>query len=92
MGLKEGCGIYFYISGAKYDGEWSGDKMHGQDQYLFLGPYVNGKCMGKNRYLYASTGKIYESNWADDGKRVGDQALVDLLGVALSSPTTPQLS
>ncbi len=57
-----------------------------------MGPYVNGKCMGKNQYLYASAGKTFESNWADDGKRAGDQALVNLLAVALLSPTTPQPS
>ena len=38
--------------------------MHWQNQYLFangdrfVGPYVNGKCMGKSRYLYVSTGMM----------------------------------
>ena len=51
MDLKEDCGIYSYISGAKYDGEWICNKMHWQSQYLytngdrFVGPYVSDKCM-----------------------------------------------
>ena len=58
------------VSGAKYDGEWSGDKMHGQGQYLFangdcfVGPYVNGKCMVRMPLLgkhMSQTGRMMAS-------------------------------
>jgi hypothetical protein len=38
---REGRGVYSYLKGEKYDGEWYADKMHGRGRYT----YATGKVI-----------------------------------------------
>ena len=55
-------GIYTYDDGAKYVGEWKGDKKHGQGTYTwpsgssYVGEWKDGKKHGQGTYTYQTGG------------------------------------
>jgi hypothetical protein len=54
---REGRGVYSYLKGEKYDGEWYADKMHGRGRYTYAtGKVIDGvwrddKPHGKGMYV-----------------------------------------
>jgi hypothetical protein len=66
-------GIYTYDDGAKYVGEWKGDKKHGQGTYTwpsgssYVGEWKDGKKHGQGTYTY-QTGGSYIGEYKNDKK------------------------
>jgi hypothetical protein len=66
-------GIYTYDDGAKYVGEWKGDKKHGQGTYTwpsgssYVGEWKDGKKHGQGTYTY-HTGGSYIGEYKNDKK------------------------
>ena len=66
-------GIYTFDDGAKYVGEWKGDKKHGQGTYTwpsgssYVGEWKDGKKHGQGTYTYQNGGS-YIGEYKNDKK------------------------
>ncbi|XP_044919507.1 MORN repeat-containing protein 1 isoform X8 [Mustela putorius furo] len=67
---RDGRGVYVYPNPFfRYDGEWSGGRMHGQGKLLFKdgsyyeGEFVDGEITGEGCRLWASSGDTYSGQF-----------------------------
>jgi len=66
--FKDGRGTFTWTNGAKYEGEWKGDKENGRgkkvwmDGAAFDGEWEDGKFSGHGVHTWAS-GSIYQGSW-----------------------------
>lgn len=78
-GKRHGFGIYYYLDGGRYEGEWNDDRISGKGKSIYSngnvyeGEWTDGRINGFGTLLY-SDGDKYVGTWAD-GKmngQVGD--------------------
>lgn len=68
-GVKEGKGIYYYLNGNIYNGDWRNDQENGGgimkylNGHVYDGNWENGKACGKGMMKYAD-GSIYDGEWS----------------------------
>ena len=68
-------GVYSWLDGRQYEGEWIKNNMEGvgiyswSDGRLYEGEYLNDKKQGYGKYLWAD-GRSYEGYWYK-GKQYG---------------------
>ena len=72
-GKREGIGIFIYVNGKRYEGEWKNDKIDGRGIMFYKngdkydGYFVNNKKEGKGTYYY-NNGNTYVGDWKNDKK------------------------
>ena len=72
-GKREGIGIFIYVNGKRYEGEWKNDKIDGRGIMFYKngdkydGYFVNNKKEGKGIYYY-NNGNTYVGDWKNDKK------------------------
>ena len=72
-GKREGIGIFIYVNGKRYEGEWKNDKIDGRGIMFYKngdkydGYFVNNKKEGKGSYYY-NNGNTYVGDWKNDKK------------------------
>ena len=72
-GKREGIGIFIYVNGKRYEGEWKNDKIDGRGIMFYKngdkydGYFVNNKKEGKGTYYY-NNGNTYIGDWKNDKK------------------------
>ncbi|CAM9683938.1 unnamed protein product, partial [Phaeothamnion confervicola] len=87
-GARSGQGKMLYANGDAYEGAWAGGKRNGigvlrrPNGDSFEGHWLGDRKEGPGRYLFMSTRKVYEGEWAEDAPRCGtyrdmDDAVVD---------------
>lgn len=75
---RSGDGRLELPSGDYYVGEWKSDKQHGFGTHyvangnMYEGLWMSGLKEGSGRFYFASTGKVYEGEWAEDQPRCGE--------------------
>lgn len=74
MGSKEGYGVYKYMNGNVYDGEWKKDKKHGKGKYDYFltgesyeGDWYMGEKRGEGEFTF-SYGQTYKGGWLKNEK------------------------
>ena len=78
LNKRSGNGRLELPNGDYYVGEWKGDRQHGFGTFfvsngnMYEGLGMDGLKEGSGRYFYASTGKVYEGEWAEDQPRCGE--------------------
>lgn len=71
--VREGRGLYYYVTGDVYFGGWSKEKFEGQGRYMFIsgetyqGELKNGLKEGVGTYYYVN-GTYYSGDWHNDLK------------------------
>ena len=72
---KHGKGVYLYVNGNRYEGDWANDKKNGKGSYTYFttgekyeGQWVDGEKHGYGSYSYAY-GDKYTGEWKDGEKR-----------------------
>ena len=72
-GKREGIGIFIYVNGKRYEGEWKNDKIDGRGIMFYKngdkydGYFANNKKEGKGTYYY-NNGNTYVGDWKNDKK------------------------
>ena len=72
-GKREGIGIFIYVNGKRYEGEWKNDKIDGRGIMFYKngdkydGYFGNNKKEGKGTYYY-NNGNTYVGDWKNDKK------------------------
>jgi hypothetical protein len=75
---KWGMGKHVYANGDQYRGEYKNDMRHGKgtllvaDGNIYEGMWIADQKEGPGKFLYASTLKVYEGEWAEGNPRCGE--------------------
>lgn len=70
-GMKNGRGVYTFVTGGRYDGEWRDGKRTGRGVMMYSsgnryeGEFVNDKRHGRGIFTYTD-GSRYEGEWRND--------------------------
>ena len=69
--MMEGRGLYKWLGGNSYNGEWSKSKQNGRGLFKFLngnsyeGEYKDGIANGRGRFRWAN-GDVYDGTWTNE--------------------------
>ena len=87
--MKHGNGVYTYMDGNKYDGNWEEDVRHGKGILYFVsgdkyeGDFYKGHMQGKGICFLGKSGDRYEGEWHNDKKMAMAHTLQPTMAIGI---------